>query len=62
MVATDQKQNVKSMDILIKKTISLYQSQTILRYVPDSGFSVKGIQDVEIGNDTEYSIQALFVH
>lgn len=62
VVATDQKQNVKSIDILIKKTNSLYQSQTILRYVPDSGFSVKGIQDVEIGNDTEYTIQALFIH
>lgn len=60
VVATDQKQNVKSIDVVIKKTNSLYQSQTILRYVPDSGFSIKGTQDVEIGNDTEYSIQALF--
>lgn len=62
VVTTDEKQNVKAIDAWMGKSNSLYQSQTILRYVPDSGFSVKGIQDVEIGNDTEYNIQTLFVH
>jgi hypothetical protein len=62
VVTTDQKQNVKAIDVLMKKSNSLYQSKSILRYAPDSGFSIKGIQDVEIGNDTEYTIQALFIN
>jgi hypothetical protein len=62
VVTTDEKQNVKSIDVLMEKSNSLYQSQSIFRYVPDSGFSIKGKQNVEIGNDTDYNIQTVFVH
>jgi hypothetical protein len=62
VVTTDEKQNIKAIDALMVKSNSLYQSKTILRYVPDSGYSVKGIQDVAVGNDMEYSIKALFTN
>ncbi len=61
-ITKDLKYNIKVIEAVMIKTNSLYQSFNKLRYVTDSGFSIYGKQAVKLGDDSEYLINAKFIH
>ena len=61
-ITKDIKSNIKVIEAILTKTNSLYQSYTNLRYVTDSGFSIYGKQSVKLGDESEYFINAKFIH
>ena len=61
-ITKDIKDNIMVIEAVMTKTNSLYQSYTNLRYVTDSGFSIYGKQSVKLGDDSEYHINAIFIH
>jgi hypothetical protein len=61
-ITKDLKYNIKVIEAVLIKTNSLYQSYIKLRYVTDSGFSIYGKESVRLGDDSEYLINAKFIH
>ncbi len=61
IITTDAKQNVKIIEALLTKNNTLYNATKHLRFVTDSGYSVIGNQQLKLGNNNTYQVDATFI-